>query len=448
MEAIKKYREILLIVLLGLSFRLLAFLLAKPWLPEIVNTRILVYDAIGYHQLGLEIANSLSFNSTFRTPGYPMFIAMIYTLFGVKPWAVVLAQTFADTLTIGVIYFSGSRLFSRNAGLIASLFYAIDPVPSFHALTLNSETWFTFSLCVAGLLLIIGLQDRSQFSLLISGLLFGFATLIRPIAQYLVFIFVPIILAMPPLREMRRRVLLSAIFVLSFCLALSPWLWRNYSKYHTLGLSTVTGYNLLFYNAAFTVSIASSRPIEEVRDDLEKRTDAVTRKDEVNNPFLQERLYQDLGLKIMQENIKLYTWLHLKGMVNIFISPDSRLISNLLGIEPYRFADGTLLSTSLIQKIRLFFFYKPKPEIAIGLFVIVLLICSYSGVCIAVAKLVAEKRYLVLISILGIILYFSVLSGGPVGEARFRIPIIPIYLLLTGKGFSAFLAGNLEPVSP
>ena len=127
MTDIKKYRDILLIVLLGLSLRLLAFLLVKPWLPEIMNTRILVYDALGYHQLGLEIANSLSFNSTFRTPGYPMFIAMIYTLFGVKPWAVVLAQTFIDTLTIGVIYFSGSRLFSRNSGLIASLFYPDRP---------------------------------------------------------------------------------------------------------------------------------------------------------------------------------------------------------------------------------------------------------------------------------------------------------------------------------
>ena len=225
-------------------------------------------------------------------------------------------------------------------------------------------------------------------------------------------------------------------------MALSPWLWRNTFKYNAPALSTVTGYNLLFYNAAFTLSVASGQPIEKVRGDLEKRVDAVARKNEVSNPFVQERLYQDLGLKIIRENIRQYTWLHLKGMVNIFISPDSRLICNLLGIEPYRFPDGTLLSTSLIQKIRLFFSYKPKPEIAIGLFVIVLLMCSYGGVCIAVAKLIAEKRYLLLVSILGIILYFSVLSGGPVGEARFRIPIIPIYLLLTGKGLSVLFVGN------
>jgi 4-amino-4-deoxy-L-arabinose transferase-like glycosyltransferase len=442
MIGIKKNRDMLLIVLLGLSLRLLAFLLAKPWLPEIINTRILVCDALGYHRLGLEITNSLSFSSTFRTPGYPIFIAMIYALFGAKPWTVLLAQTFIDTLTIGVIFFSGNRLFSRNSGLIASLFYAIDPVPSFHALTLNSETWFTFSLCVAGLLLIIGLQDRSHFSLVISGLLFGFATLIRPIAQYLVIIFVPIILTMPPLQGLRRKALTSAIFVLSFCVALSPWLGRNYFKYNALGLSTVKGYSLLFYNAAFTLSIASGQPIEKVRGNLEKRMDAVTRKNEVGNPFAQERLYRDLGLKIIRENIKQYTWLHLRGMMNIFISPDSRLISNLLGIEPYRFPDGTLLSTSLAQKIRLFFAYKPKPEIAIGLFVIVLLMCSYGGVCIAVANLIAEKRYLLLISILGVILYFSVLSGGPVGEARFRIPIIPVYLLLTGRGLNVLFSGD------
>lgn len=439
---IRKNRDILLIVLLGLSLRLLTFLLAKPWLPEIINSRILVYDAVGYHRLGLEITNSLSFSDTFRTPGYPMFIAMIYVLFGARPWAVVLAQTFIDTLTVGVIFFSGNRLFSRNAGLIAALFYAIDPVPSFHALAMYSETWFTFSLSAAGLSLIKGLQDRGRFSLVVSGLLFGFAALIRPIAQYLVFIFAPIILIMPPLQNMRRKILISAIFILSFCVALSPWLWRNYFKYNALGLSTVKGYSLLFYNAAFTLSIASGQPIEKVRDDLEKRVDAITKEKGVSNPFMRSRFCQDLGLKIIRENIRQYTWLHLRGMINIFITPDTRLISDFLGIEPYRFPDGTLLSSSLMQKIRFFFAYKPRLEIAIGLFVIVLLMCSYGAVCIAVANLLAEKRYFLLISILGVILYFSVLSGGPVGEARFRIPVIPVYLLLTGKGLSVLFAGD------
>src|SRR5262245_13208962 len=74
-------------------------------------------DAQGYHYLALNLLQRGVFSmyaeapfqpDALRTPGYPLFIASIYALFGVAPRAVIVAQAIIDSITalfvMGIAY--------------------------------------------------------------------------------------------------------------------------------------------------------------------------------------------------------------------------------------------------------------------------------------------------------------------------------------------------------
>ncbi len=121
-------RKILLLFLLAFVLRLIVFLLHRPWDSQVLTESVLVHDASDYHRFALSIIDHFSFGGeTYRTPGYPFFIAVIYVIFGVKPWLVLFIQIFVDLVTIYYVLRIGEFLFSRRVGIIAAAFLAIDP---------------------------------------------------------------------------------------------------------------------------------------------------------------------------------------------------------------------------------------------------------------------------------------------------------------------------------
>ncbi len=81
---LREHRTLVLIVLIALAIRLVFFAAVRPWADEILQRAILVLDATGYHRLAVGILESRSFDTfgAFRTPGYPVFVAGVYSLFG------------------------------------------------------------------------------------------------------------------------------------------------------------------------------------------------------------------------------------------------------------------------------------------------------------------------------------------------------------------------------
>jgi 4-amino-4-deoxy-L-arabinose transferase-like glycosyltransferase len=57
----------------------------------------------------------------FRTPGYPFFLASIFTIFGRNLLAVCIVQAVLSSLTVIAIYFTGQRLWPPQTGFAAAL---------------------------------------------------------------------------------------------------------------------------------------------------------------------------------------------------------------------------------------------------------------------------------------------------------------------------------------
>ena len=119
----------------------------------------------------------------FRTPGYPIFLA----LSGASARAARVAQAVIDTSTILAIYCIAKRLtVSRNAqavALIAAMIVAVNPFLVYFSGLLLTETLFTAMLAWAMLLLVSASQPGKWMKVqwLIAGLLLTVSILIQTV---------------------------------------------------------------------------------------------------------------------------------------------------------------------------------------------------------------------------------------------------------------------------
>ena len=99
-DLIAHARELLVAVAACVGLRLGFLLLVEPWALATEAQAALHNDSQGYHRLALSLLERGEFTTeagvpanTLRTPGYPLFVAALYSLFGPRPWAVMLSHT-------------------------------------------------------------------------------------------------------------------------------------------------------------------------------------------------------------------------------------------------------------------------------------------------------------------------------------------------------------------
>ena len=117
----------LLIIILALVIRMTFFVSLKPWSNEVVDSTVLVLDARGYHQLALDLLSNKSFKDfdDFRTPGYPVFVALIYGISSFGVWFVLLIQILLNLISVLLVYKTASMIFSRKIALISAFLFSI-----------------------------------------------------------------------------------------------------------------------------------------------------------------------------------------------------------------------------------------------------------------------------------------------------------------------------------
>jgi 4-amino-4-deoxy-L-arabinose transferase-like glycosyltransferase len=144
----KKIEEYYLLIALGIALilRISYLLYLQPWNDSVISNEILRLDAKEYHDLANNvIANhSLENFGTKRTPGYPLFLALCYTLTGTKIWLVCIIQIILNLFSLIFVFRIAEKFFSRAVGIIVILFGALDYHQIVYCNKLMTETLFTF----------------------------------------------------------------------------------------------------------------------------------------------------------------------------------------------------------------------------------------------------------------------------------------------------------------
>ncbi|MEP6570530.1 MAG: glycosyltransferase family 39 protein [Acidobacteriota bacterium] len=195
--------------------------------------------------------------SFIRLPGYPLFLAGIYSLFNHNDnGAVRIVQALIDTATCALIalvahFWEPDQSRKRRSSIAALALAAACPFTTIYVATILTETPTMFcavALCLtATLALRASSQKRALWLWFITGLLAGVAVLFRPDSGlFALAIGLTLVVAMlfrrseVRLNRKREEILyrtarasyLGATLSLAFCLVLVPWAVRNYRVFH------------------------------------------------------------------------------------------------------------------------------------------------------------------------------------------------------------------------
>ena len=242
----------------GLAFLLRAGYVLAQYRYGIVNGGFIGGDTPRYLTYATNIlagkgmANQIGLTA-YDMPGYGIFLAACFALFGTNPiWASLIQSILSAVACVFIARYT-AILFGNKAGLIAGLtaafYYELILWTSGQILT---EPLYTFTLAAALYALVVATtaENRLTGKFIFAGALFGLATLVRPT------VFAPAIaigglLFAGAFFNRQKQFKHSLLFIATFLLVLLPWGLRNYLALNSfIILSNVGGHVLWLANNA------------------------------------------------------------------------------------------------------------------------------------------------------------------------------------------------------
>lgn len=418
------------ILALGVALRLLVAGQAMR-APE----RHLAPDSLGYLTLAENLGAGRGFSTatgppwtpdSFRTPGYPAFIALVAAL--LPRWPVDLAVI---TVQSGLVLVAGAallRLASRlglnaRGRLALSGVLALDPVAVALSAMVLSETLFGTLFAVALLLWVTALQDRRPLTAFLAGVSVGGLALVRPIAAYLWAGPVLTLVLAPGGRA--RRLALAGLAVAGALCVTAPWLLRNHGLGAGFSVSSMSRNQIIEWQAAIIESRARGLSRAAVAQEYGQRYG-----NEASGP----RVLID----VVSRYPNAFVTSSLASIAFFFVDPGHQVLFHPLGVAPTGLiVERPTTPESILARVR------DHPGGALVL--VACVVWSILSLSLAVrgahrSGRHPEWRTLVRLPALFTIAYFACLSVELVlaeGGARLRAPILPALALLAAVGIGA-----------
>ncbi len=347
-----------------------------------------------------------------RTPGYPVFIAAVYRVFGENNTAVLLVQVALSGLTVFLAYLLAARMWSATIGVLAALFTALDPLQSTTAATLLTESLAALLLIMVAAVAFAAFSEKRPRPGLwvLLGVTIAVATLVRPVTYYLPLLVVLLLLV----RHVRRRARwpdlakMMAAFMVPLVLLLGGWQLRNHERVDSWRISGIEAKNLYLFRAAGVVARDSHRPFADTQHEL--RVEFGRLGSESQGSYY-GRMYRT-GIHILA-----------KHPVDAVIGTVDGLWSELFSV-----------------KLKIVSHIGPDPDSPAMRGVAIVLLVGFYALCAYGMVLVVRRRRNLFAHtfVAGVAFYVLLASAGPEalgarGE-RFRAPIVPILILYAAGG--------------
>jgi len=354
------------------------------------------------HGLGFTNANHLI--ETLRTPGYPLLLAG----FGLRIVPMIVFQHLLNVaLAVAIYLFVMHRLGDRFAAIAAAILFAIDTPTLHYANKILTETLFTALLFAVFTLVVYARK------LPLAGVLTGVLVLIRPVAiAYFAVVALCLLLRRVPLRTIAIYAALALVLPMG-------WSLRNLHHTGVFTISSIGGINMLTYRAAGALAIEDDGDFEtDLADEMQGLQESAD--DEIQTrlhiPDAEElpdavraKYYSAIGWRVLRQHPRAAALLTLRGLlVNIF---DSRWE----GLEVV-----SAFPTDVVHR-------------ALDAYTAALFVFAVIG-----AAALWKRDRDAAAMIIATIAYFLLISAGGEAESRFRVPVMPQYVIAAALGARAF----------
>lgn len=210
-------------------------------------------DQDGYRRLGQVLAATGTFTrfpdavpfvpEVIRTPAYPAFVAVIYTLFGNGQLPVALAQTALFAGICLLVFAIARRVTAERTALFAALLTALFPAIPYFVPLVMTEVWTTLWFTVTMWLAVRTLDDRRARTFVLLGIAAGITALSRPAFVLFPFALVAVAIVVLPFarRAQRPSPINWTMMLAAFAVTMLPWFTYNYLTLGSFTLSPAGG---------------------------------------------------------------------------------------------------------------------------------------------------------------------------------------------------------------
>ncbi|MCX7921081.1 MAG: glycosyltransferase family 39 protein [Clostridia bacterium] len=239
-EYLKENKLIIAVLLVSFILRVLF---------SIDNVKALFIDITAYEGTATTILKTGIFSvGTYHAPGYPFFIAAVYSVFGYSYFNVYIAQSILGTLSTLLIYLIAANVFDKRIGKISALVSLLYWPLTLYSGILLSETLFLFLLLAGVYTFIKGISSHKTLYFLLCGGLLALSALVRSI-NLMALIIIPAVYLFIGYRNYKAVLKNIAAFALVFCITMSPWPIRNYAMFGKfIPVDSLGGLNLYIGN--------------------------------------------------------------------------------------------------------------------------------------------------------------------------------------------------------
>jgi len=226
----------------------------------------------------------------------------------------------------------------------------------------------------------------------------------------------------------------TIVYVFIFSLIISTWCYKNYSEHGSFSLTMIQGYNLLFHNVGLTEARKTGKSLDQIQNELKKKAIENGASPSLS-PFKISDIYQETAIKYIRKNWSNYFITHIKGSLRMFFGMNLGHYYRVLRIKMSGERFSKYKSTNIFIWIKNIFLNMPLHEIIfkIQFRINILFLLNFACFVIGSINMIVRKRIYFLVVICIIMFYFA-LTTGPLGYARFRLPIIPFYLIIISQG--------------
>ncbi len=375
-------------------------------------------DAPSYLAPARSLAEHARFESTqpglpefLRTPGYPLFVAAVYRVFGEHITAVLLGQVLLSALTVYLAYLLATRMWSATVGLLAAGLTLVEPLQNATTSTLLTETLAAFLLLAVAM---IGYRAFTASRLrpgvwAMLGLAITVSTFVRPVTYY----FPPFVVALLvvwswvrrfPVRDLAKAV---AVFLLPVVVLCGAWQVRNHHEVGSWRFSGVEGKNMYEYRAAGVVADQTGISVERAG----------------------VRLRAEFGPRGAERQGTYYDRMFRAGLRIVRAHPISALKYSARGLASELFG----------VRAKFFDYLEVSPAGWLTALALAVLLAFYAACGYGIVLVVRARRHVAAHAfVISIAAYNVLASAGPEalggrGE-RFRAPVMPILILYAAFG--------------
>ncbi len=261
-----------IILLVALILRLI------PALSAITDeSRLLRPDSCGYLQPAQALAESGTFPTTRRPPGYPLLAAAVYAS-GMNNTVLAVIQVFISVATCALTALAATAYSGKKScGNLAAMLMAGNLTAIANAPVLLSDTLFALFAAGEFLFFVRYYNDHKLKELLACTLIAATAVLIRPINQLFVIVLITLIMTITSM-PWKKRLLHSSLVLTLFAAVITPWMLRNYLAGASFDIDTNTG-AMRHQNGAMLMAAVNGTDFESEKQrllDIEKAVFADT----------------------------------------------------------------------------------------------------------------------------------------------------------------------------